>query len=330
MAMLIAGAPLARADQPAKPYRLAYRAHAGCPSSAGFVAAVARRLDGATLEDGARLGLEIDIVRKGASSHGLLVADDGALRTVREVDAKTCADVVEALAYIATVAIENAAAASSTPPEPAATDETAPTIDVPVVDPPPPVVERPVAEKPRAPREPQTTTKLTPAFGIGVLGAALPGFATSTALSLSFGVSFVRNRGLSPALFLAAGRTLEHAINGLDGAHARWTRARLDACPHVFTPSLTTTLTACATFSAGMLEASARTFEETAPAKLPWLSVGALARLTTWFGPVGQGLEIGAEVPLRRDRLVAERRGRETRVPAIAPFLGLFVAVRIP
>lgn len=334
--LLVTASAPARADEAAKPYRLAYHAHPGCPSDAAFVDAVARRLKTAARDAGAKLAITVEITRKGARSHGVLVADDGALRTERDVEAPTCQDAVEALAFIATVAIDGATASIAD-----ATGESDAPADAAVeVAPAPPPSPSPSAsasapteaadETPEVEPTLPVTTHVAPSIGLGVIGALLPGLATTTSLTASVGAAWLRGRGLSPALFLAFGRTAQHALAGVDGAHARWTWGRLDACPHVFSPSPTTALTACATFTMGLLEASARPFDEVDPVRRPWMAVGALARVTTWFGPIGQSLEIGLDVPLRRDQFVSARNGQEVAVPAIAPMIGLSLVGRIP
>lgn len=97
--------------------RLEYRAPEGCPAQAGFVSAVEAR--GASLEraaDGAPRLLRVLIERAdGGFSGSLQVGEGAAASGARRVHAATCAEVSDALAVVAAIALEGDPEAGSAP-----------------------------------------------------------------------------------------------------------------------------------------------------------------------------------------------------------------------
>ena len=112
--VLLAAPPLAATPASAKSdVSLAYEAPDGCPTRPEFVAAVATR-DGAFAGAGTEVALRVMgvAIRKeeGGFAGALLVRDGRTATNTREVYSPTCAEVVDALAVVAAIALRPAEA----------------------------------------------------------------------------------------------------------------------------------------------------------------------------------------------------------------------------
>ena len=344
----------AAGDDGREAVRLEVNASPGCPGRAAFEARVLARTTRALLletGDGARtFAVSLDARPR---PHGrLTVLRGGAVEGTREVHADTCADVADALALVAALAIDPAlptvaapapsvgpasppgsaapsasaappaasASASAPVPAPAPASASAPapaTAHLPAPAPtPPPVPSARDAVDDRPPRLPHTLS----------LGADLD-VATGVSPQALSGVSprlgWRSSRGgfLSPSVtasFLrAASGTL--AVSG-GAASFTWTVGRLDGCFLSWPPG-TLRLLGCVRAEAGLLEASGTEVPSPQSASRAWAAVGPLLR-GEWelLAPLYLSVEGAAMARITADRFFF--RPNDTTVYPV-PLLGL-------
>jgi len=320
-----AGAEVPPDDAGAEPIAVRVDAAPGCPGERDFfdqIHARTRRVRRAAAGERART-IRVSI-ESGARSVGRLELDDGSGATAsRVVSAASCAQVVEALAFVAALWIDPAARRPEAQAGDAARDdaEAAPVNagDAADVDGSAPAASEAAivaaaedAGTPAAPRA-ERPVSATPSprpfrFGAGAgfdaEGLAAPG--PLFGLRVFVDVAAERDALIAPAARLSFAR---HASDDLTvpGASARftWWVARLDGCPIAFRVSDVVALRPCATLEAGALHAEG--IDALAPQSRtrPWLAPGALARVE-WSAAAWLvlGGEAGVIAPLLRENFV--------------------------
>jgi hypothetical protein len=275
----------ARAETEAEPIRLAYRAPPGCPDEAAFVARVRARTTKVRLAwagEAAR-AFTVAVEKTPAPLGRVIVENRDHSEATRQVQADTCADVVDALALVVALAVDPMAMSPTEAASPQA----------------PPAAPSPSARQPAhlpgdggvfggvdvalaSDVEPRIVVAGSPYVGWRATGARL--FAPS--LRLAF---ILATTGMIP-------------LTGGTAAFT-WTVGRLDGCPIAW-PRGALRVAECMRLEAGALEAAAGT-EVSGPRTVlrAWVAAGALARAEwSFFPPVFVDIEAGALVRVTQDR----------------------------
>jgi hypothetical protein len=306
LSMLSVG--LGAVAKPASALELIYRAHEGCPSATAFRELVAARVSGAGQLEPRRL--EVTVAVHGGQSHGMLEFDADAA-TRRHVSDPSCAEVVDALALIAAVALTGEPVAPSLAP-----------ISPPAASQPPPDTEAPSDESvlPELGVHLRAATPIAPGATIGPHGFVglrwHPGGTTSWAARI--GVTRLTSGVVS---------------SGPAAARFEWTAAALDACA-AFSPATIVEIDGCLTLQAGRLDAEGVRTEsigDTREARSLWLSAGPLGRLR-WLPIEVLAIEAAGSVEASfvRRRFHFERPDVEAHeTPLFGLFAGLGLAVQL-
>src|SRR5882724_2897374 len=116
---LLAPQPAAAAPNEPAPFELSYRAPPECPDEATFRADLAKHLRDTSRAAGTRV--QLTIAEHDTGYHGVLVAlDSSGHQGTRRIEGKTCAEVAQALAFLARIVIElGGLVDSEAPPAPA-------------------------------------------------------------------------------------------------------------------------------------------------------------------------------------------------------------------
>jgi hypothetical protein len=276
---------------------LDYQAPDDCPAAEVFVSALKqRRLDLALGE-----GREVttSIVRDGARYRGTIAFE----RVERTAEGDTCAEVVDALAVIASFGLP-----TDPPPPPVELETKAKAAPAPRAD------TGPVFDPDRVAPPESAKTRWSFGAGVGATAMTLPSVTTAFGLGAALDLR-AKTRTLSPLLSLSFVRTAEAAAPPLGRGVMQWSVGRLDACPHVFSVVSSLELAPCATFAAGELEVASDAFGAVDSRRRPWVTAGLGARFLARSGPFFAALQVGAALPLVRDVFAASRRGSELTIP---------------
>ena len=317
---------------------LEYRAPAGCPSRAQFVALMRERSGGDPGTAHIR-ALRVEVTRRsengGARFFGRLDIDDLGEKSLRQIDAPTCKEASAALALIAALALR-------------ATPEDAPPADADAAEPIP-------ESRPMIPAVAKTTTGSSsgapgveigplgqmgpPArrgwWGLGIhldgFGGVLPQFALGPRLLVDARLDR-SGGGWTPSARLSAIRVTSGVAVGDGNGALTWTAGRIDLCPSgIVLGDEATLLWPCALFETGALH------EDQPPggpaydigSKL-WLAVGGLGRFQAIaFETLMLEMEAGLTVPLERDEFFARTDAAFTPSPVVA-FVSFGVGARFP
>ncbi len=345
----------AAADGESEPVRFEYVAAAGCPSEGDFLRAVqahssraraARDSEPARtfrvrLEAGAGSGAQ-------ATTGTLVVLEEGRAPVPRTVEARTCAEAMEALAFIAALSLDPRAEADTAAGRPAATapppapDAAAPPIaPVPEAAPPqpPPVTPGPAERRlADAGRTAATRTPSTPhaaghsewAVGAGAQAVGLAAPGALAALEVSVAWRWRSTRFFSPQVRLSALRTQDATVDALDTRTSlSWTFGRLELSPGQLGTRIA--VEAAPFVDAGVVTAGGGGPPQTFPSVRPWVAIGALARgalrPVRW---ISLEIEGGALLPLVRDTFYYSPAPTAYQAPAVAAFGGIGAAVHFP
>jgi len=296
---------------------LVYRAHRGCPEADAFVAEVAARTSRARLAIDAELPRRFEVgigEAEGRSIGRIEMRDPDGSRSRREVDARSCGEVVSALALIGALAIDPQALAQPAP-GPAPSQAATGGATARAAQPPP---AEPATESPRW------------GFGMGMHAMALGGLSPWV---LPAGSAFVQASQGPPfplvfrvSLAYAPGSTRPSSIPSTD-ARFWWWAVRGEACPLQIGLGAASQAFACATFDAGQLGAqgvprggSIQRASSDAPT---WYAPGLAGRIDY---ALGRGVFVEAQgdlvFPLARQRFVFELDGAEHLVHRAAGACG--------
>lgn len=349
---------VARAAPAVEPVSLVYEAPPACPGSAELFREITRRTGRArAARDGERARtLHVTIVRiAGALIGHLRIEESGALSGAREVRGETCSEVVEALGFVAALAVDPEAQFASTsrpgvspeasvahaePPVPStAVDAVAPeagaTSDVassgdPASVPPSSMLRtepRDVASEHDG-DSPSSRTRFS--FGVQGEGAALADVVLGVRLFGDLQLDLPGRRILAPAVRLIVARTSAVAPPETnDLAELQWTQAAVEGCPLLFDLAHYVVLRPCAGVSAGVVEAESSGVRNARSRTRPWMSIEMHGRAV--WSPVPAlafELEAGAVAPVVRETFVLQPTLRVYEAPAIAFVARGGVAVR--
>lgn len=284
-------APALALAQALEKVHVAYRVptDAACPDAASYRARIIARNRGVSFVDRADAARVFDVqVRADPDGqlHGrLVVRDPVGVQTVREVFGATCAEVIDALALVAALALD-----PERPQEPRA---------VPAPVPPAP----PRTARPRV------------AFGASAGGIyeAVPGLAPT-------GSAFVEIR--TRLVWVSVSGAVARGGASVGAASAAFTRVvgRVDLCRNVVEGPVR--WAGCARAEAGVLSAAGADIEGAARARRPWLApglgiTGTRALSNRLFGRLACSLA----VPLIRDRFVFSPDTTVHRAGVVVPEL---------
>ncbi|HEY1536014.1 MAG TPA: hypothetical protein VGF76_18470 [Polyangiaceae bacterium] len=272
---LLALRPAAAAPNEPAPFELSYRAPAECPDDATFRADLAKHLRDTSRAAGTRL--ELAITEHDTGYHGVLVAlDSSGHQGTRQIEGKTCAEVAQALAFLARMVIElGGLVDSEVPPAPA-----------PPV--PPPKIILPNSHPQPAARKPLSGVQVS----VVLLGGARGGFSPDLRPTGELGVDV----GASPAVWSPSLRLVGFAGNSELGSLAgsaalRFFGGRLELCPlHLGNTSLT--VHACAGGELAAVDARGQIALEPKSVTKLWASAEATLRLQ-WFATRSFFAELG-------------------------------------
>ncbi len=318
-----------------RPVRLTYSAPIGCPTAERFAAAVrARSPRIALVTEGAALDLEVQIGRQGPRAVGrLVVRAANAAETRRQIAGETCADVAAALAFIAAVTADPgvvlrvpAGGSTEFPAAPAgAAPDASPSPAPPAAGADDSTLTRAPSTSPSQPASKSLPRDAAPAFraSAGVHAELKGGLTSSSLLSIPFFVEVAVERpgsfAVAPALRLRFDHA-EGAAAGTDkgGGSFAWTTFGLDACPVRWSWGRAR-LTPCGRVGAGVLLAAGVDVQPTRDATRAWVTIGPLLRGRLGLaGPLFVELEVGAFLPLVRDRFFLEPNRALFRAPIVA------------
>jgi hypothetical protein len=289
---LTCAAPARVLAQALERVHIAYRvpADAACPDAASYRARIIARNRGVSFVDRADAARVFEVeVRADPDGqlHGrLVVLDPVGVQTVREVFGATCAEVIDALALIAALALD-----PRRPQEPRA------------------------APAPPAPPAPPKTARPRVAFGASAGGIydAVPGLAPA-------GDAFVEVR--TRRVRVRVSGAVARGSASVEAASAAFTRivGRVDLCRTVREGSVR--WAGCVRAEAGVLSASGANIEGAARARRPWLApglgiTGTRALSTRLFARLAFSLA----VPLIRDRFVFSPDTTVHRAGVVVPEL---------
>jgi hypothetical protein len=170
-------------------------------------------------------------------------------------------------------------------------------------------------------REPSASDRASPLrFSVGAHAGLSGGVTPRVLVSAPVFVEIADGRDalFAPALrlrFEHAGSGTVHEAGG--GALFTWTTASADACPLAWSPARVRLLP-CARVEAGALHASGVDLKVSRSDTRLWFAVGAVARAQLRItGPLFAELEVGAFLPIVRDRFFFEPDSTLFRAPIV-------------
>jgi hypothetical protein len=331
----------ARADDEAEPIALTFRASAGCPDEARFVARVRALTERARFVGAGEAArtFAVDLVA-GPPARGSIRLGSGGERNVA---GQTCDEVADAVAMILAVGVDPRAglvpAASSPAPAsasaPAPAPAPAPASASASASAPAPTLARAPSPPPRAERAPTASPS---AYGSILIGADLAVAGAVTPATLAGGAAFVgwqspSRNVLSPSVRLTFARALSGTVpTAFEGATARftWLVGRVDACP-IALHAGALRVEPCARVEVGTVEVASDHVPRTDDVTSPWLAAGALLRAVwTVARPLFLEAEAGALLHVTSDRFFLLPDITVYQVPLVGGVAGLGLGVRFP
>jgi len=311
----------ASAEEPVEAIRLDVASSPGCPDAPSFEALVhARTRRALFVPTGA--GLRSIEVRMHAGPHpsGSLVLRRGdVIEGTRSVEAETCADVAEALALVATLAVDPTASSITAiipaPPASASAAPPPPSLPVPAASSsassapllaPAPLLPSAPAPRPVTSRRSAPSGPLPHSLWLGVDLATAVGVSRDALVVVAPGVGW---RGPASSSFFALSirlgvlRATTGAVTAVDGAASfTWTVGRADGCILSWPPG-PARLLGCARFEAGALQGAGTTVASPQSANRAWVAAGPLLR-AEWvlLSPLFLTADLAAMVHVTDDR----------------------------
>ena len=303
-------------------FRLEYDPPRGCPDASWLRTAVEGRLSRARLAETGELARTFRVTigeHAGRSTAKLAFTDADGQEAMREVDAESCEQALEAIAVVSAIAMdaraerEQAAAAAS----PVATAEPSrPSEGVTLASP-----------APTAPRQ----ERRSPRHRFGVEGGVEHGYAPTlapfAALLTDLDVRVLSFRG---ALAYSDSGPVE-----ADSGSARYRKitVREEVCPAAWAPTPALGLRPCALVEGGIVHAAgleSPRIVEPRSTTVPWLSAGAVGRVElTPLPSLRFELAAGLRFPAIRHEFVLENPDASVhRVPAVTTTASLSVLVQ--
>jgi hypothetical protein len=287
-------APARARAQPLEKVHIAYgvAADADCPDAASYRARITARNRGVSFVDRADAGRVFDVQVRAdpdGQMHGrLAVRDSAGLQTVREVFGATCAEVIDALALVAALALD-----PQQPQQP---------------------------QQPRAapaPVPPATPSTARPRVGFGASAGgiydAVPGVGPAGGAFVD-----VRTRLVRVSISGAVAR----GSASVGAANAAFTRVvgRVDLCRDVLDGPVR--WAGCVRAEAGVLSGVGANIEDPVRVRRPWLAPGlGLTGTKGLFGRLFGRLAFSLTVPLIRDRFLFSPDTTVHRAGVVVPEL---------
>jgi hypothetical protein len=296
---------LAHGAEPTESVRLLYQAPPSCPSRADFVAAVVARTSRASLdasEEAARTFV-VDVQARQLTWTGrLVIRTKNGADSRREVTGSSCAEVVDALAFFSTLAIDPSASLTPVPGAPTSASRASPVPperrapEVPSPWAAPPIGPPAVHEHPRRSAAWQLLLGSGGTVAVGVTRAVLVSAAPSVE------VAYDGSGWFSPTLSLGLrwGRTGTQTTPS--GAFTvAWTVVEIASCPLRARLGAELALRLCAIAEVGRLGAQPFLVPLPRAQEGDWSGLGGLARLEQLFaGRVVLWMEAGLVAALER------------------------------
>ena len=333
--VLVSASGLARAAQAddAAPidFSLEYRAAEGCPNASSFESALQARLPAArrlaTSESRERIpSLRVELRAAGDPENSEIIGNlpDGTSFR-RAVAGAACVDVMQSMAVIAAMALENnrrratsaspSVPTSAPPQEEVATSEPAPATPAaahPVARP----VQHATPSSRSAPGS-HASWRGSSLASVGIEGGVAPDIAPAFALGLELADS--ARSGLSPSVRLSGllAQSLTKRVGSAD-VRFRLLAARLDLCP-ARARRWGLAATACVELDLGQLRGSAEHVQNSRSQRMLWLGFGLLGRAQVELTPhLAIELSAGARALPVHDHFVVNPAPPIFEVPVIA------------
>jgi hypothetical protein len=325
---------------PREPIRLAYRSEGLCPSGEQFFSDVRARTDKIRPATGSELArtLNVEVEEGPSESRGSLsmAGTDGTTSSTRTVRAKTCRDVMTALALVAALAIDPEARTSPLSPLVASADAGPPLVPpskdagaAPATDAGTPdralipVAARSAGMADAGPPVAESRPSLTRfSVGFGAEGSSVLG--VRPALSVTLGFAWVRDSVVSPAFLLRLTRSFQGtSVQTRGSANVTFSAAAIEPCPLAFRLGEAFALLPCARIAFGFVEAEGSGVTTPSSALRGWGDVGAHLRASLRLGgPVFLDAHGGARFPLFRDRFFVDQNTTLYEAPAVVGAFG--------
>jgi hypothetical protein len=316
----------AAAEQPYEtPVRIEYAAPGGCPDEAELTSRIRQRLARARFAEPGEMARTFRLrvtSRPDRSLAQVEFVDADGTHVSRAIGAKTCDEVVNAIALVTALAMD-ARASDETPPEPVAAPPPPEPAPAPVAPSP-----APLPAPPTRAREPESRLRWDAGAGVGLA----TGYAPEPAAGLHLFGEVAADQG---ALRLSAAHADSGTITaGADRTRFRFWGGRLEGCPLRFALAEPIALSPCAGLDAGALRGEGLPgpgVVVTREATELWLAAVAVARAQLG---VEDFLLIEAQIdvrfPLLRHEFVLETPDRRVHeVPALALGAALAVGFRL-
>jgi len=259
--------------------------------------------------------LHVSIEARGGSFVGQLrVADADGAESIREVTARRCEELVDALAFLSAVTLTLGAEGSPVAPPPSAPTPPAAPSPLPT----------PVPEEPRRWR-----------FAAGGDASVILWVGPSARVSPELFLEARREGGVfAPTIRLSGTRVTSgelHPANGPGTASLTLTAARLEGCPIRWRPVPSVRLLPCFGIRGGVFEGVGADVAVVRTENRTWLSVELVGR-AEWapFSWLFFELQGGGSVPILRYQFYFDPDIPLTETPAIGGFAGAGGGVRFP
>ena len=312
----------ASGDEPVEAIRLDVVSSPGCPDAPAFEALVhARTRRALFVRSGVGLrSIEVRMHAGPRPSGSLVLRRGDIVEGTRSVEAETCADVAEALALVATLAIDpTASSPSAIPAPPAGGSATPPPSSLPLPAAPPAASSAPLLPAPAPPLLPSASAPLPVTPRRFAPSGPLPhrlwlGADLATAVGVSRDALFVVApsvgwRGATSSSFFVPSvrvgflRAITGAVTAVDGAASfTWTVGRADGCILSWPPG-PARFVGCARFEAGALQGAGTTVASPRSGNRAWVAAGPLLR-GEWvlLSPLFVTADLAAMVHVTEDR----------------------------
>jgi hypothetical protein len=339
-ALAIVLVPAAAVAASSRAVRVEIEAPGACADEGRFVARLRARAPGLTVATDAGRVVRVRTAARDHRVEGEVTLVEGGREARRHVTGDSCAEVVDALALIAALALDHATPPSTNetePSPPAATERATIAGDAgadaaPAATPPPPATPPSEVRPPVRGAAPPVSGTAAPAHdssrswraSIGAHAGLTAGVAPDPILSAPVFLEVARAlRGdgarVAPAIRMRFERSGSGAVTVPGGgAHFTWTTGSVELCPLTWSRGQLE-LRPCARLEAGVLAGAGLAVTPERSEARPWVSGGAVGRARLGIaGPLFLELEGGALFPFTRDRFFVEPDVTIHRAPVAA------------
>jgi hypothetical protein len=334
---IAASIPSARADDPAEPVRIDFRAPATCPSREAFLAGIRARTSRMQLAPTGSPARTFSVVLEDRASGGagrVTIQDRDGRQLRRDVTGASCEEVADVLALVVALAIDPHATLAPRTPQSAPTASGSAQENAPSPSATPAPVAPTASAAPDAPpvheeaRQSIARDRASRTFFLAA-GAGASGRSGVTPAVLFGSHVFVEARVATDTwsalrLRLSFERTASGMLD-VDGGGARftWTAARADTCVAGWRKG-SASISPCFGAEAGTLEAAGSNIDHARGATRPWLAIGPLVR-AAWrlVDPLYLAFDVSAHAALVRPQFFFEPNATVYDVPLFGAGAGL-------